>query len=384
VTFKLPALPACIAIVFCVTSGCESPVQPDGGGSRLLLATFSSDSSLTVLDVTSGAVVARPPSGLGIFGQETRAYDSTTQTLVSAGGGRLVGFDCSTMSLAWRETLGLTGEQRFSGQRLYPTFAMALAERTQRLFLADGQRNDTVGVSVLDATTQNAVGFVPRLRAAFLQPVRTLTDEFILVVGTTAVAQSTFQLDRAQGWFFIIDPVTVQVTDSLAFLPAVDSLAGGIASIVVDGTGRWVYFSTFANNIYRFDLQTRQLVASQHVDTYGTWAIAPDGKSLVLADGASSRDSPGFGLLYVLDAVTLAATPINIASAYVKGVAPAMHGVSLARDGTIAFVGAGTASLGPLFGPQRGRVLVVDVPNKQLKRVIDVDSWGVRSIQPLR
>ena len=381
----MPALPACIALVLCcVTSGCDSPVQPDGGGARLLLATYSDDSSFTVLDIVTGAVVARPPSGLGIFGQETRAYDSTTQTLVSAGGGRLVGFDVSTLSMTWQETLGLPGEGRFSGQRLYPTFAIVLAERSQRLLLADGRRNDTVGVSVLDAATQNAVGFVARLRAAYLQPVRTATDEFILAVGTTAPKQATFELDRAQGWFFVVDPAAAQVRDSFPFLPAADSLAGGVASIVVDRAGRWAYFSTYANNVYRYDLEARQIVASKHVETYGTLAIAPDGKSLVLVDGTSSRDFPGSGLLYVLDAATLVATPIDVGSAYVKGTAPVMNGVSFALDGTIAFVGVGTASLGPLFGPQRGRVLVVDVPNKKLKRVIDVDSWGVRSIQPLR
>jgi hypothetical protein len=381
----MPAWPACIAIMLCfVTSGCDSPVQPDGGGARLLLATYSSDSSFAVLDVVSGKVVARPPDGLGIFAQETRAHDSTTETLVSAGGGRLVGFDLRTLSVAWRESLGLLGEGRFSGQRLYPTFAMALAERSQRLFLADGKRNDTVGVSVLDAATQNAVGFVARLRAAHLQPVRTATDEFILAVGTTAAAQSTFEMDRAQGWFYIVDAAAAQVRDSFPFLPAGDSAAGGVASLVVDKAGRWAYFSTFANNVYRYDLETRQVVASKHFETYGMLAIAADGKSLVLADGTSSRDFPGSGLLYVLDAATLAATPIDVSSAYVNGVAPVMHGVSFALDGTIAFVGVGTASLGPLFGPQRGRLLVVDVPGKQLKRVIDVESWGVRSIQPLR
>jgi hypothetical protein len=131
---------------------------------------------------------------------------------------------------------------------------MAIAERTQKLFLADAHRNDTVGVSVLDAFTHDAVGFVPLLRAAFLLPIpagAVDTDEVILAVGTTVPAQSHFELERAQGWFFFVDPVTTEVRDSFPFLPAVDSAAGGLASIVSDPTGRWAYFSTYANNLYR-------------------------------------------------------------------------------------------------------------------------------------
>jgi hypothetical protein len=376
-----------LAVLVCVLNlGCTSSVQPPVGRQPALLTTVEGD-PLIVLDLASGSMTSRPSSGLGSFIEDSRTYAADSQSLVYSGGGHLVGFDCNALTVRWTEILGQPGAQRFSGEELYPYFAMAGAQRSRTLLVADAHRNDTVGVGVLNALTRDAIGFIPRLRAAFLiaiPPGAVDSSEVVLGVATTTPSRSSFELDRRQGWFFMLDPVSAQIRDSFPFLPTADSTAGGVASIVLDPSGRWAYFSTYAKNVYRYDLLNRRVIASQHIETYGALAISPDGKTLVLADGTSSVDSPGSGLLYVIDATTLAPTTVDLTSGYFGSVPPVMHAVSFGLDGRDAFVGVGTAARGPLYGVQRGRVLVIDLSSRQLTRAIDLDSWGVRSVLPLR
>ena len=74
-------------------------------------------------------------------------------------------------------------------------------------------------------------------------------------------------------------------------------------------------------------------------------------------------------------------TPINLRGVVdTGGQYIQTNGAAVSRDGTRIYVAAGSASYGPLYGIQPGRVLVVDTVTGKLLKETPVEGWLTRAI----
>lgn len=363
--------------------GCRDATTPQGHPQLALLATADGD-PLTVLDVRSGAVIERPTSGVGVFGEDARALSAHSPVLYYSGAGKLVRFDLTTRSIAWTEQLGGGQEARFGGQTIYANFAIAISPDESSLLVADSYNLGSVGVAVLDVSARNAIGFIDniRIRKMFtIQPGELLPDGGVLALGTRSAQIVDDDAERRRGQFYFLSGTPTVIGDSVKFLTAADSVAGGVADMIVDAAGKYAYFTTFNRKLYKYDLPNRAYAGSINLPAYGPLALSQDGQSIYVIDATQTRDAPGSGFMYVADAALNAAETIDLNAAAREGLPPQLNSV-VVGDGLV-FVGAGTSSRGPLYGVQHGSVIAVDTRARTVKQILALPTWGVRSILPL-
>ncbi len=366
-------------------AGCLSPADPTPNGNLALLTTMEGG-PLTVLDLQSGTTVERPASGVRSGDARTLATES--RTLYYAGIGSLVDFDLVERRVLWVEPLGGDQQARWAGQAIYADFSLALTGDENTLLLADSYYQGGVGVAIVDLSSRTAIGFIPRLRARKMfrvPPGALLPEGGVLALGTTEPQPIPTYDDtqRRRGSLYLLsgDPPTIR--DSIKFLSSADSSAGGVAEMMLDAAGRYLYFTTFSSYIHKYDLETRTYAGSLKLPIFGPLAISPDGASVYVIDGTQTIDNPGSGFMYVCDSALTAAQEIDLNSASREGLAPQLNAVAVSQDGLLVYVGAGTSSRGPLYGVQHGSIIVVDAQEKAVKRVFPLTTWGVRSILPL-
>lgn len=365
--------------------GCQGTTDVSPPGALALIATMDPD-PLTVLDVRSGTIVERPPSELGMLGEDARALNHPPSLLYYSGGGKLVGFDLTQRSVAWTEPIGGNQAPRWAGQIIYANFALALTPDQNTLLVADSYVQGEPGVAILDVSSRTATGFIPALRARMMFPISpgaVLPDGGVLALGTTLPKTFDDDAERRRGQFYLLSGNPLVVVDSIDFLAPADSSAGGVGEMILDRSGRYAYFTTLNNRIHKYDLQSRQYVKSLQVPTRGPLALSPDGASLYMIDASQSRDTPGSGLMYVTDANLTAADAIDLNSAAQDGLPPQLNSVVTSEDGSLVYIGAGTPSRGPIFGTQHGAVIVLDARTREIQQVFVLPTWGVRSVLPL-
>ncbi len=365
-------------------AGCLSPADPTPNGNLALLTT-AEGGPLTVLDLQSGTTVERPASGVR---EDVRTLATESRTLYYAGIGRLVDFDLVERRVLWVEPLGGDQQARWAGQAIYANFSLALGGNEKTLLLADSYYQGGVGVAIVDLSSRTAIGFIPRLRARKMfrvPPGALLPEGGVLALGTSEPQPIPTYDDtqRRRGSLYLLsgDPPTIR--DSIKFLSSADSSAGGVAEMMLDPAGRYLYFTTFSSYIHKYDLETRTYAGSLKLPVFGPLEISPDGASVYVIDRTQTIDNPGSGFMYVCDSALTAAHEIDLNSASREGLAPQLTALAVSRDGLLVYVGAGTSSRGPLYGVQHGSIIVVDAQEKAVKRVFPLTTWGVRSILPL-
>jgi hypothetical protein len=156
-----------------------------------------------------------------------------------------------------------------------------------------------------------------------------------------------------------------------------------VAHVELARDGRFLFFVTHDRRIHKFDVAARREVASLVLPVAGPFAISPNGESIYLVDGSWTRELPGSGRMVRVLGSLASYDEIDLQDAAYGGTAPALNGVTVSHDGRTVYVGAGTPSRGPIFGVQKGKILVVDAVAKQLTQVMDLDAAGVRTILPL-
>jgi hypothetical protein len=368
-----------------VLASCQDSTSPVSARDLALVGTTEGD-PLTVLDTKSGAVLERPPSGVGMFGEDARTLSTHSPTLYYSGAGKLVSFDLTKRAVEWSEQLGAGQEARFGGQTIYANFALALSPDGRSLLLADSYYLGGWGVAVLDAASREARAFLDNLRVRRMitvQPGPLLPDGGVLALGTRAATMGNDDGERRRGQLYLMSGAPITIRDSIKFLSPVDSAAGGVVDIIVDGTGRYAYFTTYTRMLYRYDLLKRRYAGSVSLPAYGPVAISPDGSSVYVIDATQSRDLPGSGLMFAADSALNVAQTIDLNAAAREGLSPHLNSVIVSTDGLIAYVGAGTPSRGPTYGVQHGSVIAIDTRTRQIKETITLTTWGVRSVLPL-
>ena len=59
---------------------------------------------------------------------------------------------------------------------------------------------------------------------------------------------------------------------------------------------------------------------------------------------------------------------------------PTLNRCAVSADGRLLFVSSGTGPVGPTFGPQPGRLFVVDRATGALVRTVDIGDWLTREV----
>jgi DNA-binding beta-propeller fold protein YncE len=181
-------------------------------------------------------------------------------------------------------------------------------------------------------------------------------------------------------WLFTLDPLTLAMVDSIAIVPASNSAGPTLVGVRPAPDRRNAYVFG-VGRFYKYDMLSRTVTASAALPGLGGGvAISPDGQTLYLTDSGDSFDTPGSGFVYVYNANLTLRDSIDLRSAAVNGLPPATRSAVVSRDGTLLYVTNGTASLGPLYGPQPSRVLVVDITAKRILRQVPLNDWSPGAI----
>jgi len=371
-------------VALVASCGGAPPTEATQQGEILLVAGGESGQFTTVTPRT-GRVVGH----LGPIPRYQDDYalspDSSTLYVLAHGesGGRLLALNMGALSIRYDRPLAGAGSAggQSTGLTVYGDYGIAVSPDGRRLFIASAVRgttaSDTIpGVAVLDASTSAPLGFVGPM---WVQPGGMIS----LPAGAGASAGAILivgrRYRRAQpslDWLFTLDPVTLTVVDSVAIAPA--SSSGGPTLLgVVPAPDRQNVYVFGVGLFYKYDMVGRTVTASAALPGLGGGvAIAADGQTLYLTDAGDFFNNPGSGFLYVYGSDLKLRDSIDVRGAAVGGVMPSTKAVVVSRDGTLLYVASGTASRGPLFGPQPSRVLVVDIASKQLVRVIPLQDWN--------
>jgi hypothetical protein len=369
-------------VALIVIASCQGPTSAPFHGKLALLATMEGD-PFTVLNLESGAVVERPPNGLGIFGEDARTIAGKSHRLYCSGAGKLVNFDLAEHTVVWMEQLGGDQQERFEGQSIYGNFALTLTPDEKSLLIADSYNLGSWGIALMEVSSRQAAGFLEniRIRTMLTLPSGSLFPEGgVLALGTRAAKVGDDDSERRRGQFYLLSGTPIAIRDSIKFLLPVDSSAGGVFDLAVDGVGRFAYFTTYSRKLYKYDLIDRVYVGSIALPAYGRLALSPDGNSIYVIDTEQSRDVPGSGFMYVVNAALSVEEPIDLNVAAREGLPPQLNSVAVSTDGLLAYVGTGTASRGPVYGVQHGSVIMIDTRSRKVTQIVPLSTWGVRSI----
>ncbi|MEX1187576.1 MAG: hypothetical protein WEA80_13400 [Gemmatimonadaceae bacterium] len=361
--------------------GCLGPTDPSLEPAFALLTTINSDGLLTIMDLRSGAVVEQPTSGA--LGEDARALASRSPTLYYSWAGKLVSFDLSSREVAWIDKLFGSQDPRWGGQNISAASSIALTPDETTLLAADSYYGGVLGVAVIDVNSRTATGFVSRLRARMMftiHPGSVLPDGGVLALGTTLPVTYGDDAERRRGQLYLLSGKPLAIQDSIKFLSASDSAAGGVAEMIVDRAGKYAYFTTYNGKLHKFDLTTRAYVGTLRIGVYGPLALSPDGAWVYVIDGTYTRDYPGSGFMYVADAGLTEARAIDLNSASRNGISPQLNSIAVSSGGSRVYIGTGTGPRGPLFGVQRGSVIVVDTQSRMVEQSFSLPTWGVTSV----
>ncbi len=303
--------------------------------------------------------------GQTIYVTEFTPGDTTSRDLVA--------FDVSLLRTRWRKSL-FNAESRYSGMTVIGEYAIAVSADGQRLFLASCLSNGVRGIGVLDADAGTGLGLIGPLLVVpggllALAPSAAYPRGVLLALGRrTPYAQPG--LDS----LFIMDAQTLGTIDSIGFpgqAAAFQLSLRGLFSSASPG----VVFVTAPGFLYRVDLLTRRAVATP-VPGSGPVLATADGQTVYLLDhGTSLIDDPGAGIVREYDSTLVPRDSIDLRPAF-GGTSPVMRSAVISQDDRLLYVLVGTASRGPLYGPQPAALIAIDRRARAPVSTTSLDEWN--------
>ena len=173
---------------------------------------------------------------------------------------------------------------------------------------------------------------------------------------------------------FIVALSPLEVIDSI---PVSSLIAPGTVISHVVASGDSLLFFKTSTSILKFDLREERLVTSIASPSRGSLSLSIDGSRLYVTDPGDGRDFPGSGLVYQFTSDLVSLPPIDL-RAVLTDTTPTTNRITFTPDGRWLLVSSGTGSLGPLYGPQPGRVFVIDAVTGITERVLRTGDWLAR------
>ncbi|MGH7718252.1 MAG: YncE family protein [Gemmatimonadaceae bacterium] len=342
-------------------------------------------SHLSLVSIEEGIVVDRPGPVPRFKDSFALSPDSNILYVVAfeeSTGRQLFALDIATREILWRERLSNAIDQRrdrFGGMAVYGEFGIAVSPDGSRLFLATGERGGQFGIAVLDARTRDGIGFVGPFAAnqegLVTLPLGETSDGALLVAGRRVRGSG----DPGDSLFFV-NPVSLAVTDSVAPLQLAGRPSTELWQIHPSADGRNLYVLE-ALRLHRYDLQTRAVLGSTaHTGgPRGRIAVSRQSGEVFLTDPGDGFDFPGSGRVHVFSSSLVPAPPIDLRQA-LGGPIPTSNRAAVSTDGRALYVSSGTASIGPLFPTQPGRLFVIDLPSRTLTASVHLGGGAARQL----
>lgn len=358
---------------------CDNPTGPQPGDTVAIIFGLTNELS----DSSRVAAVAVPegmrlPEGdhLGRFVESTTlspdrsvAYGSTYA--VGSSLADLFALDLRTLRLRWHERRSDIAARSTVGPITLGDAGMCTSRDGTRLFVG-ASTTDGFGVAAIDLATRTPVMFGRSLQVVgvedlVLAPPRAgFPDGILLAAGVEDPNASP-----STSMLFLIDPNTLAVIDSIPNLtPPINGRGGSIFHLVVAANGRDVYGDGLGW-VVEIDLDTRAVIALTPTTPFALgMAVAPDGSAVFIADGGDFFDTPGSGTIFRYDAGLHPLTPIQLPTNLPPHQeALTTSSVAVSADGHTLYVTSGDADLGPNFGFEPARLLIVDLPTGHVRAV---------------
>lgn len=377
-------------IALWLLGACLGPDDDSMPSNGLVITTASSGSSgvLYAFDPGTGNVDAWPPLGGAVYGGVLSADSRTLFLNIGNSGFRsdLVAINARSGNALWSLTLATAGQPRIlDGVGLLTGEVMAVAGDDSLLYLWRSVKDSVVGIAALNLKTQRPVAFSGpwNVAAGGIQPTTQRCNAPRAVLILVADRQNASGGPRRDEAVYILDAQTLAPLDSIAPPALGPSPAEDVWQALPSADRRTLYVAT-STRIVRYDVCSRSILASTPRRAMGLLAVvaaAAADTTLILTDVGVWPDAPGSGLIYVFgqnldlrDSIDVS-TPIGgvpkSPSATVTG--SAVGGF----DGRTVYVRAGSDEVGPLYPPQRARLLIVDLVNRRLVRAVDLTGFGL-------
>ena len=363
------------------STGCgDGTLAPPGDGRAAVIVTVGD--TWARLDPETGRLIWTANAGMRI----EQGVLSPDGRVILAGYGDelsrrfLAAIDAATGRELWRMPLSTAWVPEIGdGIGLLAASELAIRPDGAVLWIWHATLDGTVGVATLDLQTRRPLAFSGpwNVAAAGLVPVLTPAPGF--PDGFLAVLASQDNGGPTNGEaIHLLHPVSLQPMDSIT-LAEVPAAGGDIWQVVPSRDGRTLYIAG-DSRLLRFDLETRRITAQTPRLATGSLRLTPDGRTLIQTDGGWWPDTPGSGIIRLYDEQLVLVGTID-ASTPVGGMpdsptASVMGPAHPSADGTTIYVRTGTAAIGPLYPKQRSRLLVIDLPTRSVRRVIELDGYG--------
>lgn len=232
----------------------------------------------------------------------------------------------------------------------------------------------------LDGLVSGVPGVI-RLSGDSYSPTAAASPFYLAVGGIVLAGTRLFVLaSRAEDgarYLYELDPITLVVLDSIATESA--------RQISASPGQRYLYL--LGNTIQRFDVETGTYTAAVTSPTSNLYArlhLAADGLTVFLTEPGNFFEDPGAGLVYRYTSSLAPRPPLDLAQyAPDDAVPPIVASIATSTSGDSLFVSVGTASRGPLYGPQPAHLLTIDAASDLLLRRTDLEGWGPGAVIPL-
>jgi DNA-binding beta-propeller fold protein YncE len=361
------------AISLLLLAGCLDVLSPDAGNVAYVGGT---DGRIAAVALSSGQVgswlTRLPPYQEGW----TLSSDSSTiywSTFVLLRNHILLSMDRRSLRILSEDSTSaiiLRSQQAIS---IYANYAIAVTPDNARLLVADAQEDTTIGIAVLDAKTYDLIAFLGPL-AVGPHGIGMVRPNSVYPYGAILVAGSRSHGHPSSGVVFIVDPVTLNVADSVILQDSVDAYRGGLGQVSVSGDGVHAFILS-SNSVLECDVAARRLIHTATRQGTGQISVAPDGQRVYLPD-MGTLDFPGTGHVFVYDSTLTPLPSIDLSGAARPPEGPpALRTVVVSPDQTLLYVVAGTGRGGFGAPDQLGRLFVVDARTYQLRSTIDLSQY---------
>ncbi len=371
-----------------LVGGCSStPSEPSATGDQLILLKGTSTNIYFVsagesprVDRLSLAGGALEFHERGFVNRQQNALFVSLIDFGPTGHRRLVRLDLTSRTLDWE--VPTTSELRridIDGVEFSGSLALSGSRDGNHLFVRAYLRDDfaVTGAAVLDAATGAFIRFIRGPQIVSVGGFRPIPLGSSFSPGGVAALMG----DSKVGAHAIgnLDPSESRIVDSIA-LPLSETFPGDrIQGFVFAPGGGAVYLLGLAG-IYRMDLSARTITNRISPPSRGSVSVSPDGTRVLITDGGVWPDFPGSGQVFVFDASLQPLPPIDLGVDPVTGGKTRSAGVAWSDDSRLAYITTGSAEIGPLFAPQRSRLLVVDVASRTIVREIPLNDFNVSQV----